>query len=232
MELSFYIKGILIFYIASIMTAYAHKCPEQSFSLSQKEKLMELVSKDLKNILQTSDCNSFPEYFEFTPFKIPKHVNLNQEKVLSFLSKPLTISNLGLEEINSMEIEITEIFKQLQKSKEDFIQRFPNQLFLRSNEYFLFERMCKVIKLIKYLSINTNDIMKMEFGISRDRLIIKSRFIHLKLYYALFHIRFTSFLDFLDSIEEFCSSSKKLELASNIYSVAILMLKKTKDILS
>lgn len=232
MELSFYLKGILIFYIASILTAYAHKCSEQSFSYLKQEELRELVSKDLKNILQTSDCHSFTDFFEFTPFRTHNHANLNPEKVLSFLAKPLVVSNLGLEEINSTEIEITEIFKQFQKSRKYFNQRFPNRLFQRSNEYFLFERMCKIIKLIKYLYLNTNDIRKIEFGISRDRLIIKSRFTHLKLYYALFQVRFTSFLDFLDSSEEFCSSSKKLELASNIYSVAILMLKKTKDILS
>jgi hypothetical protein len=232
MKYFFSIKNILVVYITAILTTNTHNHSEQTFFSINQEELAELSLKGLENILWALDCHSFPNLLPSNQITIPKVFLPDREKIISFLGKPLIISSLGLDIIDSTEERIVEMFKTLGIIENDVERRKPNQNHLKSNEYFLLKKMCKVIRLIKFFLSNIEKIKNMELSTSRDELIKEARTSHLRLYYAILHIRFTSFLDYVDSSGALFDSSTKLELASNIYSIAIKVLKKTKDILN
>lgn len=227
-----FFKTVLAFYVSFTLAMNAHsERPEQARPTLHQEEMLQLVVKDLKDILLDIDSDGF---FDFKnkchDMGILKYTGANSNKFRSFFEKPIIISNLSAEEINRTAAAIQQMFKYLQRVKENKMQKNPTRKFTIISEYYLFERMNKVFGLMNCLREDVEIIRKQKDAFSRQQAIESAKERCIQLYRSLLLLRCSSFLEYIRSSETEYDSEIKTELTDNIYSIAVTVLRLFRDV--
>lgn len=219
------LKSILILFV-SVMSMNEdqsnqnHDCPQN------KKKVFEVV-KSLQDILLPIDCFSFKDGGKFhLTHTIPhfcEEYYLNRYHYFS--TKEIINPNIKPQDITRTEWVISMMLKTLLRKAEIAKKTATHEFYLISNMNKAIGQIRNLSKNIGYIKVQKNEKTK-ESKIQ----IIKNDCT--ELYDSLLNLRYTSFIDCVLPIDDTYNFFEKIDLASTIYSLAVIHLREFKSILN
>lgn len=230
MFLNFKFKMMLLALISGSQSVNTHL--EQLSLYSNQKEFVEVALKDLKDILLEFQCFSFGENENFQFTYLPDFAeHAKFEEIKYFLDQPIKISSIEPRDIYKTETTVIEMLKHLEDTSKELTDIFPSFSGKKSLELTFFERLITAILLIHELKRHNAKIKSQNNFFINERQIRYAKMISTKLYNALLEVRHSSFLDYVVSSAKTYEFSIKLELANNIYSMAMLALVDLKKLL-
>lgn len=231
MFLHFNFKTILITLIYSILAMNASS--DKSDQHVEYQKLIQTVIKDLQDILLKFDCYSFTDNgkFEFIFISgIPSMIYSNRSTY--FFSKPVLTPDQKSQKNPLTELTIMLMLNTLNTLRRGMIIKNPSVESLKTQEHFILDQMNNALFLIRVLVKNTNYIKTQSDVKLRENKIRGVRAVCSKLYNSLLVLRCLNYGECVFIRNEIYDFGFKLELASELYSMAFEALQDFSDLIN